>query len=72
MRGYKSCKINKRGGGNKCGWGFKVVKSINKIHKKGWILKKIKDVEIGDNCARRGAKSEKTISATPHLLERWE
>ena len=66
MRGYKSCKINKRGGGNKCGQGLKVVKSINKIQKEGGILQNIKD-RGGGNCVRRGAKSEKTISATPHL-----
>ena len=46
-RGCKRFKINKCGGGNKCGQGATFVKLLNKIHKEGKLCKRLINVEEG-------------------------
>ena len=58
MGTYKSCKINKHGGGNKHGQGTNVAKSLNKIQKEGEILQEI-NIHGGGNLCEEGGKSEK-------------
>ena len=69
MRGCKSCKINRRGGGNKYRQGAKVVKSLNKIHEEEGSKKGVLQENEGGNLYW-GAKSNKILSKTPYLLER--
>ena len=59
---------NSQGGENKQGRGAKVVKSLNKIHEEGEFCKRLINIDDG-MFAKRWAKSEKTISETPHLSE---